>query len=70
MIKTPVVILHRYPFSESSFIVKALSPEWFGAQKPGAVDAAGGNVGTGAVDFRTASRAELAAAAREYGVKL
>ena len=27
MIKTPIVILHRYPYSESSFIVKALSPD-------------------------------------------
>jgi DNA repair protein RecO (recombination protein O) len=27
MQKTPVIVLHRYPFSESSFVVKALSPE-------------------------------------------
>jgi len=27
MIKTQVIVLHRYPFSESSFVVKVLSPE-------------------------------------------
>ena len=27
MIKTSVIVLHRYPFSESSLVVKALSPE-------------------------------------------
>ena len=50
--------------------VKALSPEWFGAQKPaGAVDASkGGTAGT--ADLRSASRDDLAKEALKYGVKL
>lgn len=49
--------------------VKAMSPEWFGTKKPGAVDTSGGG-GTGDVDFKSVSRDELAAAALKYGVKL
>lgn len=49
--------------------IKALTPEWFGVKKPGAVDATGGGAG-GEVDYKAVSRDELAAAARKYGVKL
>ncbi len=48
--------------------VKAASPEWFGARRPGAPDVNGN--GTGGTDFRTASREELAAEAAKLGVRL
>jgi len=50
--------------------VKALSPEWFGKQAPGAVDANQGGGAGGEVDFRSASRDELKQAALALGVKL
>lgn len=50
--------------------VKALSPEWFGKRTPGVVDASQGGGAGGEVDFRTASRDELQAAALALGVKI
>jgi hypothetical protein len=50
--------------------VKASTPEWFGkvTPRPSSPDATGGAVGD--VDYRKASRDELAEAARKYNVKL